>query len=403
MMHSSPILTDRSRIEAAKKCPRLRYYGYEALGTGLQLGSAVPLDVGSCFHAAAESVLLEIRDGDPPMWAHILEIALASAHAGEAWTRLLPADQAVVDALVRTWWAVGLPQLKGWRVLEVEREEIFDYSVPVYQYEPAPPGAAANYPVFKEHAQAVQVMSRLDLLAEALPGATVNGKPVAAGFYIWNWKTARRIDDKWRDKWNWDAQLMTEVLGVEQRLGQTITGVVIMGIVKENHPLINTWHNRETGEFTSRYEWTCDSPHPFRYAKGGMCPGGKRHYLSKKEWERVPVPDQQAELERILREDPTLLQEWIETVGPFRRVSNYEIEMWCAENLPREAEIAAVRSAKPLDDATLWRMFPRHTGDNCIWPSECPAKDLCWSGKSMYDVPSRVPHHKPERVSWEKR
>jgi len=390
------IYSDRSRIETDQVCPRLRAYVYEWEGRGVQLGSAVPLDLGSCVHTGVGHILGLIAGSDHPddtvlalsARPFALEEGLEAAHADEAFARLGEADRLVVDALVRTWWAVVLPQLAGWRVMEVEREEAYDY--------PISRSKIVGDAVYFDD-EVIRFLSRLDLLAEAPEGATLNGLPVAPGLYQFDWKTARRADDRWASDQLYNQQWVSQLLGVERRLGTKLQGTVVVGLAKEAHPLLGGWQSPTSDEVRTRYAWQCTGMHPNDHTRrGGMCHGGKYHRLGD-DWQLVPPDDPAGWFERLRRDDPALLAEQVRVLGPIRRAGDYEIETWLEENMPREAEIAAVRSNEPFDEATLRRVFPKRQINCTRFGRKCEAFDVCWGGASLDGFAVRVPNHEEER------
>lgn len=378
------VYTDRSRIAMDENCARRRYYEYEYGGTGVTLDgdNTAGRDIGSCVHEGIAAIL------QPPMSratagdAELLTHGMAVAHAAPEWLRLTTdTDRDMVDALLRTWFAVVYPQIMaGWRVDDCEREELTNFMV---------------------GADEVRFMSRLDLLATATESATLNGAPVAPGRWVWDWKCVKSAGDRWRAQQRYEMQWLTSLLGPEARLGERLEGVIVCALVKDAHPLVSCWRNRSTGETSNRFRYTCAEPHPFRYAKGGMCMGGVQHTLSKKEWEEVSVRDlpggQAAHFERLLATEPGLLAEWVEYAGPMVRVSDYEIERWKRQHLRREVEIARVRSPEPLSDEALDRWFSQSMS-SCLAYARfegatpvggCPARDICHGGDSLENYPAR--------------
>ncbi len=221
------ILTDRSRILMDQTCQRLRAYGYEWESVGLDLeGSAAARDIGSCCHEGI-AAMIQTRDA-----VNTLACGLAASKEAPEYAALAESDQDVVTALVRTWHAVVLPQLQGgWEVVEVEREETFDWTVT----EACPPQAPLR--------RTVRLMSRLDLLARAGEGATLNGLPVALGLYMWDWKCMGRADERWRKAQQYDMQWTSQLLGTEARIGERLAGVIVVALVKNDHPLVWCWRS----------------------------------------------------------------------------------------------------------------------------------------------------------------
>ena len=376
------IPTDRSRIETFQRCPRLYYHEYDYRTVGVSLGDAEHLDIGSSTHEGIAAVLLAVRDGLPLSHPDVLQIELNGARNAPEYAGLSPEARELTEALVLTWHAAILPKLDGWQILEVEREERFEY-------------------------EGVVLLSRLDLLATPTRTVRLGSRNIeAGGLYNWNWKTAKRIDDRWRESWLYAMQPLTELLGPEQRLGRKLAGFLAGGLVKENHPLVWAWRSSKDGGLALRRWWKCYEAHENTHTKrGGLCSGGKTHRLGD-EYEAVRVSEvveggMAAQYQRILNEDPLLLAEFAEVVGPLSRRSDYEIERWCRQNLLPAKERAAVREETPLSDDVLDRWYPQHTArNNCMQPWPCAAKEICWGARSPEEFPWRKSNHPAEADCW---
>src|SRR5262245_49312337 len=154
-------------------------------------------------------------------------------------------QMAIVEALVRTWYATRYAQfVEKYEVLAVERE----YSV--------------------ELAPGLVWMSRPDLVVR---------RKADGALFIINMKTTKRADERWMDQWPLDMQTLSEVVAVEHAMQSKLSGVIILGLLKgekaeypkgsgqwyHNSPLIWAWHNESgkphpRGEWTARYEWQDD-------------------------------------------------------------------------------------------------------------------------------------------------
>ena len=418
------ILTDRSRIETFQKCPRLRYWQYEYCAQGLDLdGSATALNIGSAVHAGVGEYLQGQLDRDSDTSPDLLPIALQAALATPEFAALeVQEDRDLVEALVRTWWFAGLPTLDGWVVLSVEREEAFDREVAdpkssVYFFDPkqinpldlTDDKVGALIPVHDldviarvPRMQTVRLMTRSDWLASTSGLQSLNNAPVAPGVYNWNLKTWRTCDDRRVRSLDYDAQLSTELLGPEARLGQRLAGNVWQVLIKENHPLVWCWRSAKRGDIAHRFSWHCEASHMNTHKKNpDLCPGDKWHKLGD-DYERVLVRDvyasQQAAFEKLMADSPAILHDFHRVLGPYSRRSDYEIDRWCRQNLVREARLADVRSLEPLGEEVLDEHFPQDTAHgNCLWPSECPALNFCWGAATPESFEWRVPNHQAEK------
>jgi hypothetical protein len=403
------IASDRSRCADSEKCMRLRYWRYEHNGRGLERpGEWLDPLMGTAVHDGIESYLTgSIVQGAV---AHSLETMHAARRSGpihvfrantdfEAdWSEAL----GMVELLVRGWIAArGAQLLKDYEVIATEREFHVDFPV---------------------GGRTVRFLVRPDIL----PRRRSDG-----GLFIMNLKTASRVDQKWREKWRYDMSTFTEMLAVESELGEHVSGVIMAGLVKGSRkdypmgsgnyhwesPLLWPW-KREGGsinadEWYPRYEWHCVGPH--KMGNGRPCPGDKDHRLSgvhkanvAKEYPGGPA----AWIAFLVENDLEFLENQFVELTPIMR-SPYEMETWKRQVLPRELEIRERRdylmsspagvAGDPVHDDLLDKWFPMSTSDgNCIWPSPCQFKDVCWGNLDIDDPESgfvaRDPNHPTEFV-----
>jgi PD-(D/E)XK nuclease superfamily len=373
----SDILTDRSRIECYQQCPRRRWWAYEYRGRGIEPVRGQPsyLAVGSAIHTGIGSLLL----GDGMSWAYLgVYDALRQGLDAPIDDRAVKRQAelyALVEALLRAWGAVRLPYYREtFEVLDVEREEEpFDIGV------------------------GIKLMVRTD--------AVVRRKADGAVF-IANWKTAKRCDRLWQEQWKYDPQTLSEVLPVEKRLGEKVSGVLIEGLVKGeeleypkgsgewyyNSPLIWAWHNETgkphpRGDWSARYEWQ-DEDGSHRLGKG---------------WRKAAVWESfdggvAAWIEHLAQSDPMVLEEQFVPLPPILR-SDWEIERWTKQVAYQERDIREASCLLRSDE------FPMHTGHgNCIRPSRCPFIPICWEGADPDDerYRPRTPNHSTELVQIER-
>jgi len=398
-----PIFTDRTRIETYETCPRKRWWLFEVGGRGLEPVRLVawPLLTGSLIHKGIEMVL----KGTPlaPAIYHLqreyedavrdyLDALAEEARPTEAAEFRENLD--LVEALVRGWIAVGLPRLLAdYEILAVEQE-----------------GQAT----FLVDGCEIALLTRSDLIVKRL----TDGVPLLVNF-----KSVADPSSNWREQWRYDVQTFSEVLAVEQQLGEKLGGVIVEGLVKGkrldypqgsgqwyfNSPLTHCWYRSGeaelgTPEWAPRYEWVCAEPH-------GRCPGGATHRLGKG-FRKVRVSEAypggvEAWLAYLLGTDRELVEQQFLQLPPILR-SDYDIDEWRTSALPREVEI---HRAAALADAAegverlrlLRRSFPKHTAHgNCLRPSKCAAFELCWGTAAEEPLLSgfqwRVPNH-PAEVS----
>ena len=375
------IKTDRSRIIAHQKCPRLRYWGYEWEDIGLDTkGISFPLLTGTYVHKLLEKV----PTGD---WEAAIPIVLGHYEGSasinnpdptEDYLFLVEEQCALVEALIRGFVALRWPRLeREYKVLEVEKEYTLDLG------------------------SGVKLMTRLDWLVERKSDKRL---------YIVNFKTTKEANHFWVKQWPYDMQTISEVLPVEAERGVKLGGVLIEGLVKGRksvqyprdsgnwyHSNVLTWAWRKAGsppmeeeQWASRYEWEED---------------GRKRRLGKG-WQRVPAWRDypggiKAWVEWVLANDPGAAESCFVTIPPILR-DEHEIEEWKLAVVNQENEIRTGREAVQADPTLLPILFPKHTANgNCVRPSECPFLDCCWGvsgddplGTGRYQ--RRVPNHPQE-------
>lgn len=405
-MTTLPIYVDNSRRSVAEKCLRKRYWGYEYGGRGIEPirkgKGEFPLLTGTGVHTAIEAIL-------NPRGALTLDLAILDAvqvynnfpfeldqHHTPTDLRLayLVREQCeLIDGITRAWYYTKHDDfLRTYEVLDIEREESVELA----------PG--------------VVWMSRPDLLVRRRSDGAL---------FIVNLKTTKKADERWVSQWPLDAQTLSEVVAVEERLNgelwvsetpplQTIklSGVIILGLLKgeqlqypvgsgnwyHNSPLIWAWHNESgkahpRGEWSARYEWKDDEGN-HRLGKGWVKREIWLHYLGGvKEWIR-----------HLSETDPAILEEQVVQLPPILR-SEQQIESWKRTVIGSETRIrrarAVVEAGPPLNTSGIDELFPMSTSSgNCLWPGKCFAFPICHENASpddeiLYQI--RVPNHPQEQ------
>ena len=381
LVDNASIPFDRSRITAAEHCMRLRYWGYEHEGTGLE-GEGQWFDplIGTAVHNGVEALL----QGKPIEQAVALgRETLLEAQRNESITlfRAGPDPQAdfeegmlLAEALIRGWHKTRFPVLnRDWDIIDIEREMTATYT---YQGR-----------------QLIQ-LTRPDLVMR---------RKADGAIFVRNLKTTSRVDQKWREKWQYDMSTFSEALAVEQFMGVQVAGTIMEGLVKGSRkdypegsgnyhytsPLLWAWKHSGEPPMTDdrwygRYEWTCTAPH--QMSRGKDCPGGRNHKLSGVHKDRTDnFPGGiRGWIDYLAASDLPLLEEQFVELTPILR-SPYEIERWKRQALPRELSIRMNRDyiAKlalddPAKEYLLDHFFPMSTAEgNCVWPSRCQFFDLC--------------------------
>jgi PD-(D/E)XK nuclease superfamily len=379
------IPTDRSRISDTEKCDRLRWWRYEAFGTGIeQPGQWLDPLIGTAVHNGVEALLQGL-----PLYEAVARaigtIDRAQSEGPILIFRLGPDHEAdiaeaklLAEALIRGWAMVRLPKLMAeFEVIAVEREMHKDFE-------------------FQGHT--IRLLTRSDIVMRRKSDGSI---------FIRNLKTASRVDDKWRSKWRYDMSTFSEALAVEEALGEPVAGTIMEGFIKGSReawpkgsgdyhwssPLIRPW--KQDGEppmtqdrWAAKYEWRCTAPHGF--GRGKACPGNREHRLSGYHKASVSeFPDGvKGWIEYLFTNDRATLEEQFVELTPILR-SPYEIERWKRMKLPIEVDIrehrdyllephGAVYPGVDVNEDLLDRWFPMSTADgNCVWPSECQFFSVC--------------------------
>jgi hypothetical protein len=411
------IMFDRSRHELYEKCPRLRFLAFEykpnqdhpEASNGLQrVAHAVPLLTGGMVHKGIEFVFA----------GYDINAAIANALAAydEAIekrgidveemapepTWIVKVQRALIEALVRGWEAYVLPGIwEEYEVIEVEREERAEFVDGDYHW---------------------TMLARADAIVKRKSDGLL---------FIRNLKTISELKDYKIKGYRYDTQTISEVLAVEQRIDQKVSGVIYDFLIKGKKVVqyprnSGVWHNSspliwcywkegqtgvESPEVASRWEFDCTEAH--LTPRGVLCQGGKQHRLGKG-WERKLVTDAFpngivdwfAWLEEF---DPQLIRDQFQTIPAIERTP-FDVTTFMQGVLPEEARIA--RSAEVCREAikrdgwvaslpVLDHNFPRHTfNSNCLFPSKCQMHDICWGATGTLDDLTeselytwREPHH----------
>lgn len=419
------IHVDGSRVEDWESCPRKRYWRYEHAGTGITksgewldplIGTAVhngiellvsPHGITSVSTLVNQAVSVARETIAAARRAGPVSIYRGSFRERNGVAELLPdrdfeQGSNLAEALVRGWAAVRMPAyLATHQVIAIEKE--------------------CNV-TFRSGGRVIQFMVRPDVVERRLSDGALFAR---------NFKTTSRVDQKWKDKWRHGLISFSESMAIESTLGERVEGLIIEGLVKGsredyeretgpdngpglfnwNSPLVMAWKRDGEPPMTedqwfAKYVWRCTGPHEMGNRK--KCPGGVEHRLSGVH--KAPVsafPGGVAGWIEMLRvEEPELLEQQFVELLPLTR-SQYEVERWQRQVLPREVEIREHREMlRQIEEpghfeAMLDRWFPMSTqGGNCLWPSKCECYDICW-GTDMGDLAAagwrpRSPNHPQE-------
>lgn len=469
------LLSSRSRVSNWLSCPRARWWLDEAQGTGFSpLRVSLPLATGGAVHKG----LAELLRGAANILTRVPNVIEKSAQIGiqayeaECQDRGLDLDllesqsfvfneqRALTEALVRVAGMRVIPQLlETYEVLEVERMDT------------RPLGFCEGF----------------SILWRSIPDALLRHRE-SRDLYLLSWKTAAFLpfDDPGRI----DMQGVSEAWGLQARLDEYarkiatgtdeedvpkwfreiydhwgngsvpgIRGVQMIYLVKGTRragskelrdqifgegspgevkktasPLIYGYADSSVpAKLATDLYWTCQEPHPFRYAKGGVCPGGKNHRRGD-DWKSFPVWGAMGVKEWIRMLDAgevtpeagdVLDAQWAMPVPFFRtdeqrddwlsqtrasevRIARDLLRLWEAESRIKELYIATGGWESSSMDQEFNAMLnssvlgPQNASKCSFWyGGKCPCHDLCWGPDHIRRDPvgSGIYRIKPAKVA----
>lgn len=359
-------ITSRSRVQAFLDCPRKGWWLYEAPSNGLVKGwerHALNLfyATGIATHKGVENRLKGI-DAKPAYDEAVAWYMEECARRGLDVE--VPEDQlytvreqaALVEAMLWGWERVRLPRiLEEWEILEVEVEEVTPLS------------------------DDLTLAGRADVVARRRMDGRV---------FVWNFKTTGQPGARWYEGFEYDAQLLTEALAVERRMGEQVAGVVIEGFVKGQRVAIDADGHEVRGDeqasqrpivrYIQRspliYGWKVDANPPLSQAV--------YDYQSSRKagWHRFPVwDDPQWDVERWVNWLPAeVVEQQFVSVPPIMggqgRTDSLVKQIIGIENRAKHRINQVARVVSDADELDL--LFPQNFS-KCLWPTKCQCFDLC--------------------------
>lgn len=382
--------TDRSAILSFQKCNRDRWWSRHFGGKGLQGKSkSLALSFGGSLHEGLAPLVLG-KDIEHAVLTAKLQLSLAfeekKVETEEPKQLEMDAKEQgwLVEALLRAWELYeGKTFRETFEVLEVEEEgrvELGDGIVLLFR-----PDA-----VLRERA--------------------------TGDVYVLSWKSTSAFSQMTTQQSSVDMQSMSEVYGVQEKLGLKVEGVLYKYLVKgrrkfddynnrwmNDSRLIYCWKKLEADEFGLH-----DFAHSFNYTDDE----GKNRRLGKG-WQLVPVADHY----------PGGIKAWIEALAGNqitpRNVNVFdsifpqmlpvvrredEIESWKRQVVSQEGRVRQRVRAMAVDpsEEVLDREFPQSTARCFDYMSKCSFFEACHRpavkadplGSGLYEV--RISNH-PER------
>ncbi len=389
------ITTSRSAVSTFQMCPRKRFWNYEASNGTSTPGwerkrLAIPLVTGIFVHQGLE---LALKGSGPSEAATSAREAYLEEVTGRGLAVEEGSDeQAVVDeqaahveALVLAWCRIRLPKWQAeYEIIEIEVED--------------------RVPLSEDVTLAVR--------ADAIVRRKYDHR-----MFVVNFKTVAQADERWLRGWEVDMQLMTELLAAERRHGSTFGGVIIEGLIKGRRMPVNDSVGTVTGYRDTTpllYGYKCDADPPLTPLQYQW------DYTRRKGWYRFPVWKEQfpgvlhnQTVKNLPNDAWGSLAYWINwlpeevveaqfTVVPPIMRDAARIESKVRQIVAMEQDVRQgveeIAALPPIDMARgpaldVW--FPQNE-HSCIWPSKCPAFDLCFTA-NVADDPAGSGLYQPRK------
>jgi hypothetical protein len=237
----SDLIVDRSRIVARQDCPRMRYWQYDAYGTGISPETTgIALSTGTALH---EVIAEFVKTGN-------MEVALLK-------NTLEDTDQrALVEGMARGW------QLVRWPQLNAEYEVMLDYVETEHLVT-----------LFEDKFDCVKQSIRFDMpLRHRETGQVV----------ILDLKTLSYPSQHWVAKWEHDLQTQLYSRAARQMFGPNCGGVLYDGLVKGSLRVESSSTSPFSGQRIQQ------SPYCYAYSDGTDYSSS---YVGRKGWKKVRVYD----------------------------------------------------------------------------------------------------------------
>lgn len=361
------IMYDRSRVLADWRCKRSRFHGYEAGGTGYSSEfTNLPLYLGTAVHDGLAAIArgVEIDAIASAAASQIREALSAEATVAEG-EEFAEEQAALVEGLLRGFYRHSWPRLRAEypEIVMIEEELTYNHDGLVF-------------------------MSKPDLVVRDKEGCL---------WYV-EYKTTASSKDQWANSWSTAVQLHSSIRAVEEKLGESVTGVVVQGLYKGY-----VAYGKQT------------SPFCYAYYKAGDPPFTKDEfsYSYRAGLKKFPVWRKSGGVKQWVDGMPEqLLAEQFPQVPPIF-INNDLIDAFFRQRAERELEIAIAARAingphisPEMKEQVLDTSFPQ-SFESCSpsFGSGCQFKRLCFGSVSNpleEGFSIRKPHHQPEIEKWEK-
>lgn len=409
------IVTSGSAYSAWMRCPRRRWWEYEAPSGDGQRGwepriLSMPLATGGWCHRVVEGLALLAIGGDLRHWtesvpdlpyaipanAREVFISTVDGYRREAHQRGLELgldlngfgpEEKFIERTIEE--QAALLEAFGWAYNRVRLPRLLD------EYEIV----SVEQEEFALLSGDVGLQARIDMVLRR----RVDGK-----VFVYNLKTSGAIGDKrWRDQWEVDQQLMTETLAVERRLGEEVSGVIVDGFDKGQR--VNVWWDdlkEVRAEREGAEKWQAQRSRLIYGYKCEDIPGRPTMYdyegTTRKGWGKFAVWESERSVEDWVNWLPVeVVEAQFVTLPPIQR-SQAHMEAKVRQMVARETSIREFRGyieANPDVNRQhlLDNFFPQNE-HSCTYPTRCPMYRLCWEPGCANDPAAagyqpRTPNH----------
>lgn len=359
-----------SRTTLDWSCPRKRWWGYHALGRGLQTQAThVELLLGSCLHDALAAIATQWRDAGEADIDQIATAASAAVHdtfistpaGGSGDGATYAREQAsLVEGLLRGFYRHAWPNLMAQypKIVAIEHDCVLPLS------------------------DNIQFVARPDLI---LADQDDN-------WYYIEYKSTSSKNTEWVNQWQTAVQLHSAVRAIQYTLGKAPAAVIVQGLYKGYHS-----YGKQSSPFC--YSYYRQGTPPFSY------PEVRYEYAAG--FKRVPVWEREGGVKAWVDEMPAQqLGDQFPCTPPIF-INDRLVDSFFQQRLLRETELR--EATKVINDPDMPEgmrnqfldgFFPQRF-DQCNpgFGKPCGFRELCFGGGgNPLDAGwiQREPHYGPE-------
>jgi hypothetical protein len=338
----------------------------------------------------------------------------------ESQSYVFAEQRALVEALVRVAGMRIVPRLlEMYEVIEVEKMD------------KARLVRSQHTEAFGEYFEEEREVG-FDVMWRSIPDALMRSRE-DGDLYVLSWKTTAEFSPQKDQDARTDMQGLSEPWACEQRIGERITGVQMVYLVKGARrkagkdageaagapagsmyktasPLIYGYRSDPSGmapTYATGIDWKCSAPHFMRKSKWyptGECPGDGRNHKRGDEWASFPVWQAMGvktwlgmlDEGKVSPEAGDVLESSWAMPTPHWRTEEAK-RHWLAQTRAAEARIVEgildVEAAYPFKDSgerddRLDEHFPQNTERCADWfGRKCPCWEICWGPPHVAEGP----------------